>query len=48
MAASGIATFVEVGPGRVLSGMIKRLAPDATRYSVASPADIAELLTKLT
>lgn len=34
--ASGIGTFVEVGPGRVLSGLVKRIVPGARLYNVDS------------
>jgi [acyl-carrier-protein] S-malonyltransferase len=38
MAAAGVTTFLEVGPGRVLTGLIKRIAPDATALALDDPA----------
>ncbi|MEQ1792078.1 MAG: ACP S-malonyltransferase [Nitrospiraceae bacterium] len=37
MAAMGVTTFVEVGPGTVLSGLIKRIVPDAVTLNVNDP-----------
>ncbi len=37
MAASGVTDFVEVGPGRVLSGLIRRISPDAVTHAVDLP-----------
>jgi [acyl-carrier-protein] S-malonyltransferase len=34
MEAAGITTFIEIGPGQVLTGLIKRIAPDATVISL--------------
>ena len=38
MTAAGVSTFVEVGPGRVLTGLIKRIAPDAEAITLDDPA----------
>lgn len=40
MAGQGASLFVECGAGRVLSGLVKRIAADATGLSVANPADL--------
>ncbi|MBU1325497.1 MAG: ACP S-malonyltransferase [Alphaproteobacteria bacterium] len=36
----GVARFVEVGSGKVLAGMAKRIAPDAESVSLNAPADL--------
>jgi [acyl-carrier-protein] S-malonyltransferase len=41
MAANGITRFVEVGSGKVLAGLVKRIADGATASSVGTPEDIA-------
>jgi [acyl-carrier-protein] S-malonyltransferase len=38
MAADGVTTFVEVGPGRVLTGLIKRIAPEAEAIALDDPS----------
>ncbi len=40
MAAMGVTTFVEVGPGTVLSGLIKRIVPDAVTLNVNDPKSL--------
>jgi [acyl-carrier-protein] S-malonyltransferase len=40
MVADGVSTFLELGPGSILTGMTKRTAPDGTARSVASPEDL--------
>lgn len=40
MAAMGVTTFVEIGPGAVLSGLIKRIVPDAVTLNVNDPKSL--------
>jgi [acyl-carrier-protein] S-malonyltransferase len=41
MAAAGVTTFYEVGAGKVLSGLVKRIANGASGVSVSTPDDVA-------
>ena len=43
MAAQGVTEFWEIGAGKALSGMIKRIAPGTTTRAVGAPADIEAL-----
>jgi [acyl-carrier-protein] S-malonyltransferase len=43
MAAQGVSTFVELGAGTVLGGMLKRLAPGARSLPLGAPADFTAL-----
>lgn len=40
MAAMGVKTFVEVGPGAVLTGLIRRILPDAVTMNVNDPKSL--------
>jgi [acyl-carrier-protein] S-malonyltransferase len=39
----GCDTFIEVGPGRALTGMMKELAPSAAAHAVGTPESVAGL-----
>jgi [acyl-carrier-protein] S-malonyltransferase len=44
MTALGVDSFVELGAGKVLAGLVKRIVPDASTISAGSPAEIEALL----
>ncbi len=46
-ADAGFSTFVELGPGNVLTGLVKRTLPDATRLAVNTPEHLDRLLDTL-
>jgi [acyl-carrier-protein] S-malonyltransferase len=39
MSERGVKSFVEVGTGTVLGGLVKRIAPDAANYPLGNPQD---------
>lgn len=43
MAGAGVTEFWEIGAGKALSGMIKRIARDVSVRNIGTPADIAAL-----
>jgi len=47
LAAEGADTFMEVGPGRVLTGLVKRIVPDAKALSVEDPDGLERALEAL-
>ena len=44
--AAGVTTFVEIGPGEVLSGLVKRTARGAKRVNVAEAEQVADSVLK--
>ncbi len=47
MAAMGVTTFIEVGPGAVLAGLIKRILPEAVTLNVNDPKSLESTLASL-
>ena len=47
MAKLGVTTFVEIGPGTVLTGLVKRILPGAVTANVNDPKSLEATLTTL-
>jgi [acyl-carrier-protein] S-malonyltransferase len=45
LAAEGVHTYVEVGPGSVLSGLVRKIHKDAQVLRFASPSDLGAVVT---
>ena len=47
MSNNGVKNFIEIGPGKVLSGMVKRTLKNCNTFAINSITDIKSLNDKL-
>ena len=47
MIADGVDTFIEIGPGKTLTGFLKKIDRSVTAYHIETPADLCDVLEKL-
>jgi [acyl-carrier-protein] S-malonyltransferase len=48
LASEGVTTYVEVGPGAVLSGLVRKIHREATVVSFGNPDDLAAVESSIT
>ena len=46
MSKKGVKNFIEIGPGKVLTGMVKRTIKNVNCFSINSITDIENLLNE--
>jgi [acyl-carrier-protein] S-malonyltransferase len=47
LAGAGVTTFIEIGPGQALIGMVKRIAKGVTTINISSAADLAKAVAAI-
>jgi len=47
MVGEGVGTFLEVGPGTVLTKLVERIAPEVRARAVGAPAELSSLIEEI-
>lgn len=47
LTGAGITTFIEIGPGQALTGMVKRIANGVTTINISSAADLEKAVARI-
>ena len=47
MEKAGVKNFIEIGPGKALTGMVKRTIKNVNCFSINSIADIKNLINEI-